>query len=171
MSINWFLLHVATKKDVAGSSILLKQRAAQLTKRKQAYKWQAFPDSGLPSAIDDTSEDIPTDEQFGTVKSIDFTTGALQSVATMKVAGVFSNINNLDDFKKFANALGGDSSLYDTGRWKTDADFGWQMLNAVNPIIIRKCESLPPNFPVTNDMVQPFLQRDLTLKQEMEVHV
>ncbi len=154
---------------MAGSAILLKQRAAQLSKRKQVYKWQSFPYSGLPSGIDDSLNDIPTDEQFGTVKNIDFTTGAIESFATIKVSGFFDNINSLDDFKKFADALGGDSSLYDTGRWKTDADFGWQMLNAVNPIIIRKCESLPPNFPVTNDMVKPILERDITLQQEMEV--
>ncbi len=156
---------------MAGSAVLLEQRTAQLSKRKQVYKWKTFPDSGLPSAIDDSSKDLPTDEQFGTVKSIDFTTGALKSVAAMKVTGIFANINSLDDFKKFAEVLGGDSSVYDSGRWKTDAEFGWQMLNAVNPIIIKKCVNLPPNFPVTNDMVQPFLDRNLTLQQEMEVYI
>ncbi len=154
---------------MTGNDILLKQRASQLTKRKEVYKWQRFPDSGLPSAFDDTTVDLLSDEQFGTVKNLDFTVGALKSIASMKITGVFNNIHKLDDFKKFADKLGGDSSLYETDRWKTDAEFGWEMLNAVSPIIIRKCENLPPNFPVTNEMVHPFLERGLSLQQEMEV--
>ena len=43
------------------------------------------------------------------------------------------------------------------------------MLNGVNPVVIEKCTALPPNFPVTNELVQPFLTRGLTLEQEMEV--
>ncbi len=43
------------------------------------------------------------------------------------------------------------------------------MMNGVNPIIIRKCEDIPPNFLVTNEMVQPFLQ--VSLEQEMMVCV
>jgi hypothetical protein len=43
------------------------------------------------------------------------------------------------------------------------------MLNGVNPVIIEKCTAIPSNFPVTNDMVKEFLNRGLTLEQEIEV--
>lgn len=65
--------------------------------------------------------------------------------------------------------MGGDKTLYQTGRWTTDVEFGRQILNGVNPIIIEKCSKLPSNFPVTDDMVKPFLVRGLTLDDEMKV--
>lgn len=52
-------------------------------------------------------------------------------------------------------------------RWITDAEFGQQILNGVNPVVIRKCTRLPENFPVTNEMVQPMIHH--TLDEEMKV--
>ena len=54
-------------------------------------------------------------------------------------------------------------------RWITDEEFGRQILNAVNPIVIRKCSTLPDNFPVTHDMVKSSLMRNMTLQEEMKV--
>ena len=158
---------IATKSDVTGNKVLEQQRADQLSQRQQAYKWQKFPDSGLPSAIDDHTDKLPADEQFGIVKNFDFTTGALDSVASLKVAGMFVDADDLHAYEVLADKLGGEQPLYQAGRWTTDVEFGRQMMNGVNPIFIKKCEKLPPNFPVTNEMVQPFI--DGTLQQEMEV--
>ena len=54
-------------------------------------------------------------------------------------------------------------------KWITDEEFGWQILNGVNPVVICRCTGLPDNFPVTNDMVKNSLVRGLTLEQEIEV--
>ena len=71
-------------------------------------------------------------------------------------------IDDLHDFEKIGNALGRcERPLYQAGRWTTDVEFGRQMLNGVNPIIIEKCINIPSNFPITNDMVKPFLVRGL----------
>uniref|UniRef100_A0A8D0D8M0 PLAT domain-containing protein n=1 Tax=Sander lucioperca TaxID=283035 RepID=A0A8D0D8M0_SANLU len=37
--------------------------------------------------------------------------------------------------------------------WKEDAFFGYQYLNGLNPMLIRRCSALPDNFAVTDDMV------------------
>ena len=60
-------------------------------------------------------------------------------------------------------------SLSDDSLWMKDEEFGRQMLNGVNPIVIEKCKTLPSNFEVTNDMVEPFLNQGKTLEEEMKV--
>uniref|UniRef100_A0A8C5BCH4 Lipoxygenase domain-containing protein n=1 Tax=Gadus morhua TaxID=8049 RepID=A0A8C5BCH4_GADMO len=52
--------------------------------------------------------------------------------------------------------------------WKDDAFYGYQFLNGVHPSMIRNCPHLPSNFPVTEEMVQPFLETGTSLKQEIQ---
>ena len=54
-------------------------------------------------------------------------------------------------------------------RWTTDEEFGQQILNGVNPVMICRCSTLPDNFPVTNDMVKNSLVRNMSLEEEMKV--
>ncbi|XP_069035551.1 polyunsaturated fatty acid lipoxygenase ALOX8-like [Lepisosteus oculatus] len=52
--------------------------------------------------------------------------------------------------------------------WKEDWFFAYQYLNGTNPILIRQCKQIPPNFPVTNDMVCEFLETSSSLQEELE---
>lgn len=45
-----------------------------------------------------------------------------------------------------------------------------QFLNGVNPMMIKRCSEIPPNFPVTEQMVEPFLEKGSSLRQEIKVH-
>lgn len=47
--------------------------------------------------------------------------------------------------------------------------FGYQFLNGCNPVMIQRCLKLPDNLPVTTEMVECSLERQLTLEQEIEV--
>lgn len=55
--------------------------------------------------------------------------------------------------------------------WREDFMFGYQFLNGCNPVLIRKCKKLPDKFPVTHEMVAVSLERELTLQEEIEVHM
>uniref|UniRef100_A0A3Q3F270 Arachidonate 15-lipoxygenase type B n=1 Tax=Kryptolebias marmoratus TaxID=37003 RepID=A0A3Q3F270_KRYMA len=56
---------------------------------------------------------------------------------------------------------------YVHAHWKEDAFFGYQFLNGIHPMMIQRCETLPPNFPVSDQMV--FSNSPLHLGDEMKV--
>uniref|UniRef100_A0A8D3DTR6 Uncharacterized protein n=1 Tax=Scophthalmus maximus TaxID=52904 RepID=A0A8D3DTR6_SCOMX len=60
------------------------------------------------------------------------------------------------------------NSKYVTEHWQEDDFYGSQFLNGINPNVIKRCSELPPNFPVTEEMVKPFLDEGASLKREME---
>ncbi|XP_074472225.1 hydroperoxide isomerase ALOXE3-like isoform X1 [Sebastes fasciatus] len=71
-------------------------------------------------------------------------------------------IKNIFWFKKTT------MSEYVSQHWKEDDFYGSQFLNGVNPNVIKRCSALPPNFPVTEEMVKPFLEKGSSLRREME---
>ena len=134
----------ATLKDVQGNDVLLNEKTNQLTKRKQQYKWQFFPKGGLPSAIDNTLSDLPLNEEFSRVKDIDFLGGFGNAFVSTEIAGALVTIDNLHDYIDLAKFLDEQElKVYLCGRWATDVEFGREMLNGVNPVVIKKCTALP----------------------------
>lgn len=154
---------------MADNPILLEQRKEQLQQRCQLYQWQMYPEKELPSHIDSTVSHLPPDEQFHRVKTLDFTGDALKAGAILGL-NILEPCHSLHEYEDWAEKLGHpEVPMYVASRWMTDVEFGRQMLNGVNPVVIQKCTSIPPNFPVTNDMVKVFLNRGLSLEGEMEV--
>ena len=146
------------------------QRQTAVDQRKQKYNWQVFPDIGMPSAIDVSSKNLTNDEQFGTVKGIDFTKDAIASSVTLLFTAAFTDIESLSQFEQLATAMGKpEFPTYEVSRWTRDEEFGRQILNGVNPVIIERCSTLPPNFPVTNAMVKDSMDRNSDLEGEMKV--
>lgn len=160
----------ATRQDVESNPVLLKQRKRQLEQRKAMYMWKIYPERELPSCIDTSVEHLPPDEKFHRVKDLDFTEDATKAVATLGVHYAFESCDSLHDYEDWAEQLGHPQvPVYAAARWEMDVEFGRQMLNGVNPVVIQKCTSLPSNFPVTDLMVRGFLNRGVTLEQEMKV--
>lgn len=58
---------------------------------------------------------------------------------------------------------------YVADHWMEDTFFGYQYLNGINPNVIRRCRCIPDKFPVTDDMVAPFLGEGTCLQAELEV--
>ena len=114
--------------------------------------------------------DLPEDEQFQRVKLVDFTGTALKDGAKLLLQSLATDLTCLHDYEKLATALGTpEVSVHNAARWSTDVEFGRQMLNGVNPVVIKRCTKLPANFLVTHDMVKGSLNRGKSLDEEMEV--
>ena len=164
-------IHAATLKDVSQDQVLSKQRELQLERRRAEYKWEKQSDWGLPSSIDSSVAKLPDDEQFERVKNVDFTMTALENGVKIRIQAGVNDIKDIEDYKKVATVLDiPEIQVYHAARWTTDVEFGRQVLNGVNPVVIKRCTALPdPSvFPVTNDMVKGFLNRGLTLEQEIQ---
>uniref|UniRef100_A0A672L1M5 Arachidonate 5-lipoxygenase-like n=1 Tax=Sinocyclocheilus grahami TaxID=75366 RepID=A0A672L1M5_SINGR len=104
-------------------------------------RWREWH-TGFPMSIDASFSELPQDAQFEIDKNLSIKT---------KV------INNKLYWTDFV--------MED---WKTDKMFGYQFLNGCNPVMIKKCEEIPGNFPVTHVMVKGFLERGLTLEDELK---
>lgn len=73
-----------------------------------------------------------------------------------------------DDFQKFRfEKLDSLAPEYVQDHWKEDSFFGYQVLNGVNPMLVRRCSALPGNLPVTDEMV--FSGGRFTLEGELQV--
>ena len=163
----YYFFKTATLKDVTDNLVLLRERNNQIDRRRLQYKWLLFPDLGVPSGIDDGVFNIPADEQFSAVKNIDFARDALHAATTLGIRESIITVDSLYDFITLTKSLKDHDltvfdKLYEGSRWVTDVEFGRQMLNGVNPVVIRKCTILPANFPVTNEMVQQLFTRAAT---------
>uniref|UniRef100_A0A3Q2YGT5 Arachidonate 12-lipoxygenase, 12R-type-like n=1 Tax=Hippocampus comes TaxID=109280 RepID=A0A3Q2YGT5_HIPCM len=78
---------------------------------------------------------------------------------------------SIEDIKNIFWIRSTQISEYVSDHWKDDDFYGYQFLNGVNPCLIKRCSELPPNFPVTEEMVKPFLENGSTLDNEMKVNV
>ncbi|XP_058287911.1 arachidonate 12-lipoxygenase, 12R-type isoform X2 [Hylobates moloch] len=75
----------------------------------------------------------------------------------------------LKDIRKIFPGKKSVVSEYVAEHWAEDTFFGYQYLNGVNPGLIRRCTRIPDKFPVTDDMVSPFLGEGTCLQAELEL--
>ena len=165
-------------KTVAGYSVLVEYRRNQVEYRKKLYQWREFPGTMLPSGFDTRVPVLPLDEEFDYVKNLDFAdevqkSKVVQAVSARRIASKRLIVEKLRDFETLAEAettVYQHKAIYELGRWTRDFEFGFELLNGLNPRAVRKCTALPDNFPVTSEMVQGSLPRGSRLEDEIKVH-
>ncbi len=82
---------------------------------------------------------------------------------------LFENWDEYDDYRVlYRNWILGDTPNM-ADRWNKDRWFGYRFLNGANPVALVRCDSLPENFPVTNDDVKASIDRGNSLEQEIKV--
>ncbi|RXM36608.1 Arachidonate 5-lipoxygenase [Acipenser ruthenus] len=79
-----------------------------------------------------------------------------------------SSWSDFADFEKIFLRISNTISEYVMQHWQEDFMFGYQYLNGCNPVMIQKCTKLPDKFPVTTEMVDCSLERNLTLEEEIK---
>ncbi|XP_067303819.1 polyunsaturated fatty acid 5-lipoxygenase-like [Pseudorasbora parva] len=154
---------------------ICRSRSILLCSNRARSRWKDWcPD--FPMSIDGK---IPPEVQFDAEKSAEFTWNtvtAFVDAILVKIKHFFHPLKDLadfeeilKDFEKILKDFNIKNNLESVRQdWNKDYMFGYQFLNGCNPVMIRKCEDLPDNFPVTDEMVKGSLKRDVTLQQELE---
>ncbi|XP_020618720.1 allene oxide synthase-lipoxygenase protein-like isoform X2 [Orbicella faveolata] len=150
------------------------QRILELKQRQESYKWgdqEVF--KHLPGYLQAVKHsDIPRDSQFS--KEAKSTIKEDKHKATVDIglaylSTLFDSWDDFDDFQKILNRVyDGVPKIVQDDRWMTDEVFASMFLNGCNPNTIQRCDKLPSNFPVTDDMVKSFLDRGKTLEEEIK---
>ncbi|XP_037112731.1 arachidonate 12-lipoxygenase, 12R-type-like [Syngnathus acus] len=131
-------------------------RQQELTQRSVDYDWE-FYGPGIPYTIKaDGASTLPDEVQFSFTKTTEFNFTAAKALAELQLKGLVDNQENwkdLDDINDVFRNKGTPLSDYVQEHWTEDWLFAYQFLNGLNPTLIRRCKTLPENFPVTDDMV------------------
>ncbi|XP_077367216.1 polyunsaturated fatty acid lipoxygenase ALOX8-like [Festucalex cinctus] len=147
------------------------QRKKELVQQKLTYKWDEYAEGmAYVLSIKDVSS-LPPEAHFSFSKALEFeyrikfATDELTETGILHTTARWENFEDMKNVSWFTK-----SSLAETVSqlWKNDDFFAYQFLNGVNPYVIRRCSKLPSNFPVTDEMVKPFMADGTTLTEEME---
>ncbi|XP_072241090.1 arachidonate 12-lipoxygenase, 12R-type-like [Leuresthes tenuis] len=144
-------------------------REQELQERKEDYRWNVY-EEGIPHhmKVDDPLS-LPCEVRFSFTKTTEFLFTASTGLTELKLKGLADceeSWTSIDDIDRVFCCKQTDMSDYVQEHWKEDTFFGYQFLNGLNPILIRRCTTLPSNFPVTDCMV--FLHGGSSLTDEMK---
>ncbi|XP_008412276.1 arachidonate 15-lipoxygenase B-like isoform X2 [Poecilia reticulata] len=161
-----------------GSAKFFSQEKENITKlcwtkdveeQQALYSWDQ-PKDGLPYNIKaESCSSLPVDVRFSYTKEIEMMYTKEKALDELKVAEWLEHKKkwtNIEDIKYLYSYHRTEISDYVCQNWKKDSFFGYQFLNGVNPMMIQRCETLPENFQVTDEMV--FKDGNQSLTDEMK---
>nr|XP_056719190.1 hydroperoxide isomerase ALOXE3-like isoform X2 [Euleptes europaea] len=159
-----------TLKD-AENPLFMRHRAEELKVRQDCYSWAEYA-PGTPRCLAvESIEEMDTNMKFSITKLSTFLLRSKLAKAEMKMKGLLDcqqSWKKLEDIRRVFWFNRTPVSEYVADHWMDDAFFGYQYLNGVNPVVIRKCTKIPANFPVTQEMVAASLAEGTSLQQEVK---
>ncbi|KAM7365286.1 hypothetical protein PAMP_016229 [Pampus punctatissimus] len=133
-------------------------REKELNHRKELYRWDVYVD-GIPHCVKAEGPfSLPSEVRFSFTKTLHlaFTVATGMIKLNLKIpCNHRDNWTSMNDIYTVFHSRRTDISDHVQKHWRRDAFFGYQFLNGVNPMMIRRCRVLPENFPVTDEMVFP----------------
>ncbi|XP_047429796.1 hydroperoxide isomerase ALOXE3-like [Mugil cephalus] len=151
--------------------LLIKHRETELAFKKSLYQWEIV-DEKVPHKIHfNHISQLPAELRFSMSKNeeVEYSKRTIGRELFFKgLVGSTEQWENIEAIKTVFSSNKTTMSEYVADHWQEDEFFGYQYLNATNPNVIKRCLELPRNFPVMEEMVEPFLKRGSSLKKEME---
>uniref|UniRef100_A0A8I5ZN12 Arachidonate 12-lipoxygenase, 12R type n=1 Tax=Rattus norvegicus TaxID=10116 RepID=A0A8I5ZN12_RAT len=140
--------------------------------RKLAYPHPPFHKARFPILINiKATRFLNLNLRFSFVKTASFFYRLGPMALAFKLRGLVDRKRSwkrLKDIKNIFPATKTVVSEYVAEHWTEDSFFGYQYLNGINPGLIRRCMQIPDKFPVTDEMVAPFLGEGTCLQAELE---
>ncbi|XP_071386318.1 hydroperoxide isomerase ALOXE3-like [Centroberyx affinis] len=161
----------AMKPSEEEHPLLIDHRKQELKLKSCLYQWGVHAE-GQPhiNSFKDGS-DLPAEIRFSVSKSYELLYTKKMMSAEFKFKGLTGSTEqweNIEAMKKVFWFNKTPISEYVSEHWREDDFYGFQFLNATNPNVIQRCLELPSTFPVTEEMVKPFLEVGSSLQMEME---
>nr|XP_042703133.1 arachidonate 12-lipoxygenase, 12R-type-like [Chrysemys picta bellii] len=160
-----------TVRNDADSPLLLEQQQAELKHRRKCYGWKEFA-PGLPRCLDvDNISELDCNSMYSFTKSTKVLLRGARAKVELQLKGFLNCTNSwakLDDINKVFYFNKTPITEYVRAHWREDTFFGYQFLNGVHPVVIRRCTELPYNFPITSAMVASSLGESTSLQDELE---
>ncbi|XP_034143865.1 hydroperoxide isomerase ALOXE3 [Esox lucius] len=150
--------------------LLVDHRKKELDLHQGLFTWKAFAD-GLPhlNSVKEPTK-LPVELAFSISKEVETTYTRESGMIELKMKGFADSSKTWEDLDMMKQVFWFKKtpiSEYVSEHWKEDEFFGSQFLNGANPNVIQRCSVLPLNFPVTDQMVQRFLEKGSSLEMEM----
>ncbi|XP_041717048.1 hydroperoxide isomerase ALOXE3 [Coregonus clupeaformis] len=151
--------------------LLVDHRKKELERNKKLFQWIVYAE-GVPHINNATEVSaLPSEVKFSFSKMSEFIYTKAAAIAELKLKGLVDSTEQWKDLDLMKHVFWSNRtpiSEYVSEHWREDDFFGSQFLNGTNPNVIQRCTTLPPNFPVTDEMVQPFLEDGSSLAMEMQ---
>ncbi|CAM4642222.1 unnamed protein product, partial [Lepidochelys kempii] len=132
--------------------------------------WKEYA-PGWPRCLDVASvEELDSNNKYSVTKTI-FMLRTIKTELELKLKGFFlwtGSWEKLKDIQKIFWCNKNPTSGHVFELWQEDAFFGYQFLNGVILVVMRKCTSLPENFPVMEELVAGSLGEGTTLRDELK---
>ncbi|KAM4843355.1 polyunsaturated fatty acid lipoxygenase ALOX15-like [Thomomys bottae] len=143
-----------------------KHREEELKERMKLYQWGNWKDGIILTVAGKKLSDLPTDERFLEDKLMEFETSLAVGLGRFIFKlpkNVMTSWSDPDDFDSVFKQSYGKLAGRVRDSWKEDAFFGYQFLNGANPMLLRRCASLPARlvFPPGMEELQAQLEKEL----------
>ncbi|XP_061032740.1 polyunsaturated fatty acid lipoxygenase ALOX12 isoform X3 [Eubalaena glacialis] len=135
--------------------VFQKHREKELKERRQIYCWATWKE-GLPLTMAAGCEDdLPANMRFHEEKRLDFEWTLKAGALEMVLKRVYTLLRSWNHVENFDHIFWGQKSILAEKvrqRWQDDELFGYQFLNGANPMLLRRCTSLPSRLVLPSGM-------------------